>query len=175
MGKRLIHQRRGRGTPAHRVASHRFKDKIRYRSYDALEKEGSIKGKVIATPGHTKGSCCYYFEEGNLLISGDTLFQESVGRTDLPTGSGGTIIRSILGTTSRSRRSNCSSVCGCGSPTTTRLKPLCCAAALVMPKIKVINVVNALLEILLLFLVFLLLKQNLRLLLLPCQLLLQCF
>ena len=47
MGKRLIHQRRGRGTPAHRVASHRFKDKIRYRSYDALEKEGSIKGKVI--------------------------------------------------------------------------------------------------------------------------------
>ena len=40
-------QRRGRGTPAHRVASHRFKDKIRYRSYDALEKEGSIKGKVI--------------------------------------------------------------------------------------------------------------------------------
>ena len=47
MGKRLIHQRRGRGTPAHRVASHRFKDKIRYRSYDALEKEGSLKGKVI--------------------------------------------------------------------------------------------------------------------------------
>lgn len=36
MGKRLIIQRRGRGTPAHRVASHRFKDKIRYRSYDAL-------------------------------------------------------------------------------------------------------------------------------------------
>ena len=47
MGKRLIHQRRGKGTPVHRVASHRFKDKIRYRSYDALEKEGSIKGKVI--------------------------------------------------------------------------------------------------------------------------------
>ena len=47
MGKRLIHQRRGRGTPAHRVASHRFKDKIRYRSFDALEKEGSIKGKVV--------------------------------------------------------------------------------------------------------------------------------
>ena len=40
MGKRLIHQRRGRGTPAHRVASHRFKDKIQYRTYDDLEKEG---------------------------------------------------------------------------------------------------------------------------------------
>ena len=54
-----------------------------------------IRGKVIATPGHTGGSCCYYFEEDKILISGDTLFQESVGRTDFPTGSMGTLIRSI--------------------------------------------------------------------------------
>ncbi len=45
MGKRLIHQRRGKGTPVHRVASHRFKDKIRYRSYDALEKKVVLKGE----------------------------------------------------------------------------------------------------------------------------------
>ena len=51
--------------------------------------------KVIATPGHTKGSCCYYFEEAKMLISGDTLFEESVGRTDLPTGSMSTLVRSI--------------------------------------------------------------------------------
>lgn len=51
--------------------------------------------KLIATPGHTIGSCCYYFEEAKLLISGDTLFQGSVGRTDLATGSGGAISRSI--------------------------------------------------------------------------------
>lgn len=51
--------------------------------------------KVIATPGHTIGSCCYYFEEDGILISGDTLFQESVGRTDLATGSHSAIVRSI--------------------------------------------------------------------------------
>ncbi len=51
--------------------------------------------KVIATPGHTAGGCCYYFEEEGFLLSGDTLFQESVGRTDFPTGSMSTLVRSI--------------------------------------------------------------------------------
>lgn len=51
--------------------------------------------RVIATPGHTVGGCCYYFEEDGLLISGDTLFEESVGRTDFPTGSMSDLIRSI--------------------------------------------------------------------------------
>lgn len=51
--------------------------------------------RLIATPGHTVGSCCYYFEEDGMLIAGDTLFQESVGRTDLATGSMGELVRSI--------------------------------------------------------------------------------
>ncbi len=51
--------------------------------------------RVIATPGHTRGSCCFYFPEAGFLVSGDTLFQESVGRTDLPTGSASMLIRSV--------------------------------------------------------------------------------
>ena len=54
-----------------------------------------IKCTLIATPGHTHGSCCYYFEDEKILISGDTLFCGSIGRTDLPTGSEATLIRSI--------------------------------------------------------------------------------
>lgn len=54
-----------------------------------------ITFSVIATPGHTIGSCCFYFEEANMLISGDTLFEESVGRTDFATGDMSTLIRSI--------------------------------------------------------------------------------
>ena len=61
---------------------------------EEVEIEG-IKFKVIATPGHTKGSCCFYFENEKMLISGDTLFCGSIGRSDLPTGSEATLLRSI--------------------------------------------------------------------------------
>lgn len=56
---------------------------------------GEFTFRAIATPGHTAGSGCFYFEEDKMLISGDTLFQESVGRTDFPTGSMSTLVRSI--------------------------------------------------------------------------------
>ncbi|MBO7336427.1 MAG: MBL fold metallo-hydrolase, partial [Lachnospiraceae bacterium] len=63
---------------------------------DELEIAG-IRFKVIATPGHTKGSCCFYFPEDDVLLSGDTLFYESIGRSDFPTGNGEELIRSITG------------------------------------------------------------------------------
>ncbi|MBP3459299.1 MAG: MBL fold metallo-hydrolase [Lachnospiraceae bacterium] len=57
--------------------------------------EAGISFRVIATPGHTKGSCVFYFEEDGILVGGDTLFLESVGRTDFPTGSAASLVRNV--------------------------------------------------------------------------------
>ncbi len=53
--------------------------------------------KTLYTPGHTEGSCCFYTEyfEKPILFAGDTLFQESIGRTDLPGGDFEKIKKSI--------------------------------------------------------------------------------
>lgn len=51
--------------------------------------------KTIHTPGHTPGSCCFHGNELNLLFSGDTLFNGSIGRTDLPGGDFNLILKSI--------------------------------------------------------------------------------
>ena len=51
--------------------------------------------QIIHTPGHTKGSCCYYLKDEGVLFSGDTLFCGSVGRTDFPGGSASDIVRSL--------------------------------------------------------------------------------
>lgn len=57
--------------------------------------EARMTFEVIATPGHTRGGCCFYFKEDGILLSGDTLFEESVGRTDFPGGSMSEIVRSV--------------------------------------------------------------------------------
>ena len=56
-----------------------------------------FKVKVLHTPGHTKGGACYYLPEEKTLFSGDTLFCESIGRTDFPTGSQAELSKSVKG------------------------------------------------------------------------------
>jgi glyoxylase-like metal-dependent hydrolase (beta-lactamase superfamily II) len=47
---------------------------------------GSLKIEVIHTPGHTPGGVCFWIENEGILISGDTLFQGTIGKLTLPTG-----------------------------------------------------------------------------------------
>jgi glyoxylase-like metal-dependent hydrolase (beta-lactamase superfamily II) len=54
---------------------------------------GEFSLKIFHTPGHTEGGVCFLIE--NILFSGDTLFHRSVGRTDLPGGDLGKLLRSI--------------------------------------------------------------------------------
>jgi hydroxyacylglutathione hydrolase len=56
---------------------------------------GTCRLKVLHTPGHTPGGCCLYFEEERKVITGDTLFADSIGRTDLPGGSHEQLLESI--------------------------------------------------------------------------------
>lgn len=55
-----------------------------------------ISFTVMETPGHTEGSCCFYCPEGSFLISGDTMFCGSCGRTDFPTGNDRDMHRSLM-------------------------------------------------------------------------------
>lgn len=60
--------------------------------------EISVAGfELIAhhTPGHTRGGACYYIPEEQVLFSGDTIFCESIGRTDFPTGNSAELVRSV--------------------------------------------------------------------------------
>lgn len=56
---------------------------------------GNYRIRVLHTPGHTPGGCCLYIASEGVLISGDTLFADGVGRTDFPGGSHQALIESI--------------------------------------------------------------------------------
>lgn len=75
------------GDPSKSLYLQFFARETRHQDADILLREGSKltlgsnKIEVISTPGHTKGSVCYLFDE--IMISGDTLFEGMIGRTDL--------------------------------------------------------------------------------------------
>ncbi|CAH2715384.1 putative metallo-hydrolase [Neobacillus rhizosphaerae] len=78
-----------------------FQDSIRVSPADHIIKnEGPMEindftFSVFHTPGHSPGSVSYYFEKERFVISGDALFQGSIGRTDLPGGNQSQLIKSI--------------------------------------------------------------------------------
>ena len=66
------------------------------RNLVSLNKLEGLEGlEILETPGHTPGGVCYYFPKDKLLLSGDTLFAGSVGRTDLPGGDMATLMDSL--------------------------------------------------------------------------------
>jgi hydroxyacylglutathione hydrolase len=56
---------------------------------------GATEFHVLHTPGHTQGSISLWIPQHGKLVAGDTLFRDSIGRTDLPGGDGRQILRSI--------------------------------------------------------------------------------
>jgi hydroxyacylglutathione hydrolase len=66
------------------------------REGDSL-KLGDAEFQILHTPGHTQGSISLWIPAENKVIAGDTLFRDSIGRTDLPGGDGRQILRSIHG------------------------------------------------------------------------------
>jgi hydroxyacylglutathione hydrolase len=56
---------------------------------------GNTELRQILAPGHSPGSICFYNEKEKILIGGDVLFQESIGRTDLPGGNHEQLLKSI--------------------------------------------------------------------------------
>ena len=64
--------------------------------YDEMEITfGDYTLKVLHTPGHSQGGCCLYIKNESKIITGDTLFADSIGRTDLPGGSHEQLLESI--------------------------------------------------------------------------------
>jgi hydroxyacylglutathione hydrolase len=60
-----------------------------------MVKLGPAEFRVLETPGHTQGSISLWIPGENKLVAGDTLFLDSIGRTDLPGGNSKQILRSI--------------------------------------------------------------------------------
>jgi glyoxylase-like metal-dependent hydrolase (beta-lactamase superfamily II) len=75
-------------------ASECYKATVYVQDNDVLHLAG-FEIKVLFTPGHTPGGCCFYFKNEGVLFPGDTLFCGSVGRTDFPGGSMSDLVHAV--------------------------------------------------------------------------------
>jgi glyoxylase-like metal-dependent hydrolase (beta-lactamase superfamily II) len=71
-----------------------FEPEIQLREGDL--KIGDLDFEVIHTPGHSPGSVCIYWPERKTLFTGDVVFNQGIGRTDLPGGNGQKLKESIM-------------------------------------------------------------------------------
>ena len=72
-----------------------YKGEYIYLKEGDIVKLGEDELKVIEAPGHSPGHICFYCAKQNFIISGDVLFNRSIGRTDLPGGNHETLLKNI--------------------------------------------------------------------------------
>lgn len=77
------------------LAHHEPPDVEHFLEHEEMLPMGNFEIKVLFTPGHSAGGCCFYVPKAQVLFAGDTLFLDSIGRTDLPGGSLETLLASI--------------------------------------------------------------------------------
>jgi len=111
-GNGMFREKYGFGAYCHKDDEYNRKDSLIHASFFGLKMEmppepegfiadgqeiecGSLRLKAIHVPGHAAGSLAFYYEEGRILFTGDSLFAGTIGRTDLPGGSYETLINSI--------------------------------------------------------------------------------
>ena len=73
---------------------YQFADAVPVRDGQQLQIAG-FQFRVIHTPGHTPGGCCYYFPYEDVIFTGDSLFCGSIGRTDFKGGSMSDLVRTV--------------------------------------------------------------------------------
>ncbi|MGL4855061.1 MAG: MBL fold metallo-hydrolase [Lentisphaeria bacterium] len=81
-------------SPSNELAPYLFRD-CKFPDVHDYSELSNEDFSIIHTPGHTLGSVCIYFKNENVIFTGDTLFQGSIGRTDLPGGNHRQLISSI--------------------------------------------------------------------------------
>jgi len=72
-----------------------YKGELNYLTEGDVIRLGEDELKVLFTPGHSPGHICFYVEKQKMILSGDVLFRQSIGRTDLPGADHETLLNSI--------------------------------------------------------------------------------